>query len=545
MEVRAGLRRRHGRSTGARSSAGRRSGSRTSKLTLIDRLAAQRGRACRRRPRRGADERAPHDHARPLEAPPGRDRRHGQRARARRANRSERPVLRPGGAPARPPARRGSRSSGDDPDELEAALREGFDATSASSRAGSGRPTTTGRSSSWRASPGRALEVDAGARGRDRPDLAPLRRADEAPLRRLRSGRAQAGDAAGRRRLARHRGHGSRRRARHRDAVSSSSCPALPASCSGSGRAPSSRRRCSGCSARTTQPERRVLRLLRRQRVGRREGTRRRRRRRRRRRGDDLRPRLRDPRRPGRRARCRTHEPTRSRRRSSGRSRSTSSGATSDRCRSSCSSAAARVGSRSARRSRAPVGSSPGGSRRSPARATSSAAASLPTTTTSRSSRSAFPPTLLADHGAVSAEVAAAMASGARERLGVDVAVSVTGIAGPGGGTPEKPVGLVFFHAAGPMGERSLRIEIPGEREWIRAPLGRRGAPSRAAPARGLASARARGGADGHGFDPGATHTRHTRSVSVVEKEPLAQARTYVCITSDRPAYLHGRRPHE
>jgi nicotinamide-nucleotide amidase len=78
-------------------------------------------------------------------------------------------------------------------------------------------------------------------------------------------------------------------------------------------------------------------------------------------------------------------------------------------------------------------------------------------------------PELLAEHGAVSAEVAAAMAAGARERLGVDVAVSVTGIAGPGGGTPEKPVGLVFFHASGPMGETSLRFELPGEREWIRA----------------------------------------------------------------------------
>ena len=78
------------------------------------------------------------------------------------------------------------------------------------------------------------------------------------------------------------------------------------------------------------------------------------------------------------------------------------------------------------------------------------------------------PADLLATHGAVSAEVAAAMAHGARERVGVDVAVSVTGVAGPGGGRAEKPVGLVFFHVAGPTGEMSLRFEIPGEREWIR-----------------------------------------------------------------------------
>jgi len=75
---------------------------------------------------------------------------------------------------------------------------------------------------------------------------------------------------------------------------------------------------------------------------------------------------------------------------------------------------------------------------------------------------------LIAKHGAVSAEVAAAMAEGARERLGGDIAVAVTGVAGPGGGTAEKPVGLVFAHAVGPVGEKSVRIELPGDREMIR-----------------------------------------------------------------------------
>ena len=57
----------------------------------------------------------------------------------------------------------------------------------------------------------------------------------------------------------------------------------------------------------------------------------------------------------------------------------------------------------------------------------------------------------------------------------------MTGIAGPGGGTPEKPVGLVFLHAAGPDGERALEFSFPGDRESIRAPRGGRRAPSRAA----------------------------------------------------------------
>jgi nicotinamide-nucleotide amidase len=75
---------------------------------------------------------------------------------------------------------------------------------------------------------------------------------------------------------------------------------------------------------------------------------------------------------------------------------------------------------------------------------------------------------VLRDHGAVSAEAAAAMAEGARARLGVDVAVSVTGIAGPDGGTEEKPVGLVYLHASGPMGERRQRFDFPGDRATIR-----------------------------------------------------------------------------
>jgi nicotinamide-nucleotide amidase len=74
----------------------------------------------------------------------------------------------------------------------------------------------------------------------------------------------------------------------------------------------------------------------------------------------------------------------------------------------------------------------------------------------------------LAAHGAVSAETAAAMAEGARTSLSADVALAVTGIAGPGGGTPEKPVGLVHLCAARPGRELARELHLPGDREAIR-----------------------------------------------------------------------------
>jgi nicotinamide-nucleotide amidase len=71
-------------------------------------------------------------------------------------------------------------------------------------------------------------------------------------------------------------------------------------------------------------------------------------------------------------------------------------------------------------------------------------------------------------YGAVSAEAAAEMAAGARSSLEADVAVSTTGIAGPGGGTPEKPVGLVYLHASSPEGELPRKLQLPGDREAVR-----------------------------------------------------------------------------
>ena len=79
------------------------------------------------------------------------------------------------------------------------------------------------------------------------------------------------------------------------------------------------------------------------------------------------------------------------------------------------------------------------------------------------------PPSLLEKHGAVSAEVAQAMAEGALRGSHADVAVSVTGIAGPTGGTPEKPVGLVYFALATKTGKtQTLERNLSPTREIFR-----------------------------------------------------------------------------
>jgi nicotinamide-nucleotide amidase len=79
-------------------------------------------------------------------------------------------------------------------------------------------------------------------------------------------------------------------------------------------------------------------------------------------------------------------------------------------------------------------------------------------------------PTELIDRvGAVSAEVATALAAGARERLGADVGVGITGIAGPDGGTPEKPVGTVHFCASTAQRSVDRKVRVPGSRADVRA----------------------------------------------------------------------------
>jgi len=78
------------------------------------------------------------------------------------------------------------------------------------------------------------------------------------------------------------------------------------------------------------------------------------------------------------------------------------------------------------------------------------------------------PGDLLAEHGAVSEPVVRAMAEGARRKSGADLALAVSGVAGPDGGTADKPVGTVWFAWSGAQSTRSERCQLAGDREAIR-----------------------------------------------------------------------------
>ena len=75
---------------------------------------------------------------------------------------------------------------------------------------------------------------------------------------------------------------------------------------------------------------------------------------------------------------------------------------------------------------------------------------------------------VLADFGAVSPQTAIQMAEGVRERLHVDIGTGITGIAGPGGDTPDKPLGLVYIAVAGSNGTEVSRNVFAGDRQRVR-----------------------------------------------------------------------------
>jgi nicotinamide-nucleotide amidase len=78
------------------------------------------------------------------------------------------------------------------------------------------------------------------------------------------------------------------------------------------------------------------------------------------------------------------------------------------------------------------------------------------------------PAEMIDRHGAVSREVAAALAEGIRYRCESTLGVSITGIAGPNGGTPEKPVGMAFHAVSGSTGTEVVQCTFPGDRKRIR-----------------------------------------------------------------------------
>lgn len=78
------------------------------------------------------------------------------------------------------------------------------------------------------------------------------------------------------------------------------------------------------------------------------------------------------------------------------------------------------------------------------------------------------PASLIEAHGAVSPQVASALSAGARTRFGADLGIGITGIAGPGGGTPDKPVGTVCLSVAAPWGVEERTVRLPGSRTDVR-----------------------------------------------------------------------------
>lgn len=87
---------------------------------------------------------------------------------------------------------------------------------------------------------------------------------------------------------------------------------------------------------------------------------------------------------------------------------------------------------------------------------------------TAKVSQLGVPPALLEAHGAVSLEVVMAMAEGARERAAADWGVAVSGVAGPGGGSIEKPVGMVWLAWAGADGTHVQCRQFAGDRAQVR-----------------------------------------------------------------------------
>jgi PncC family amidohydrolase len=76
--------------------------------------------------------------------------------------------------------------------------------------------------------------------------------------------------------------------------------------------------------------------------------------------------------------------------------------------------------------------------------------------------------TVLVRHGAVSEPIVRQMAEGVRTRTGSSIGIGITGVAGPGGGTPDKPVGTVWLAVALPEETKALQVRLIGDREEIR-----------------------------------------------------------------------------